>query len=94
MIENFESYPIKDEMADYLESYVEHFQLPYQLGVKVKKVEKQDYCFTVHTSQGTLQTNEVVVASGAFQKPYVPSVIEVMFLYPIYIPPNTKIHRH
>ncbi|GAJ99802.1 NAD(P)/FAD-dependent oxidoreductase [Geomicrobium sp. JCM 19055] len=71
-----ESFPTKDEMADYLETYVEHFQLPYQLGVKVIKVEKQANYFEVHTSQGILNANQVVVASGAFQQPYVPSVIE------------------
>jgi putative flavoprotein involved in K+ transport len=29
------SFPTKDEMADYLESYAKHFRLPLQTGVRV-----------------------------------------------------------
>ena len=31
------AFPSKDEVADYLEHYAEHFRLPVQTGVKVKE---------------------------------------------------------
>ena len=36
------SFPTKDEMADYLESYAERFELPVRTGVKVDGVSKVD----------------------------------------------------
>ena len=35
------SFPTKDEMADYLEAYVERFDLPVRTGVKVERLEKE-----------------------------------------------------
>ena len=36
------SFPTKDEMADYLEAYVERFDLPVRTGVKVERLEKEE----------------------------------------------------
>lgn len=67
--------PTKDEMADYLEDYVEHFNLPHKLYVHVKKVEKEKGIFNVYANNETFQARKIVVASGAFQKPFVPPII-------------------
>jgi len=32
------SFPTKDEMADYLEAYAAHFALPVRMGVKVDRL--------------------------------------------------------
>lgn len=71
-----EGFPTKDEMADYLESYVNHFNLPVNLNVHVNEVKKSNRIFEIHTSHGIMKTNQVIIATGAFQKPYIPSVIE------------------
>src|SRR6478672_8678629 len=34
------AFPTKDQMADYLEGYVAHFQLPVRTGVRVDRVSK------------------------------------------------------
>lgn len=70
------SYPTKDEMADYLESYVTHFNLPYKMNTLVIRIEKKDNYFNVFTTEGNYQSKNVIVASGAFQKPYIPPVIK------------------
>lgn len=68
-------YPTKDEMADYLEAYVEHFNLPHKLNIVVTKVDKDEELFNIYTENETFQSRNVVVASGAFKKPFIPSVI-------------------
>jgi len=70
------SYPTKDEMADYLESYVTHFNLPYKMNTLVTRVEKKDDYFNLFTTERNYQSKSVIVASGAFQKPYIPPVIK------------------
>ena len=36
------SFPTKDDMAEYLESYGEHFRLPVQTGVRADRLSRQD----------------------------------------------------
>ncbi|MBP2257632.1 putative flavoprotein involved in K+ transport [Virgibacillus campisalis] len=70
------SYPTKDEMADYLEGYVAYFNLPNKMDTVVTSIEKRNNYFSVFTSEEKYQSKKVIVASGAFQKPYVPHVIK------------------
>ncbi len=70
------SYPTKDEMADYLEGYVTHFNLPHKMNTVVTSIEKKNNYFSVFTTEGNYQSKKVIIASGAFQKPYVPPVIK------------------
>jgi len=66
-------YPDKDEMADYLELYSETLELPMLMNACVQSVLKQQGQFIVETSQGTIASNRLVVASGPFQRPNIPS---------------------
>ncbi|QNK89133.1 NAD(P)-binding domain-containing protein [Sporosarcina sp. resist] len=68
-------FPTKDEMADYLEHYATHFGLPVKLNTSVINMKKNRETFKVETNQGIIEANQVVIASGAFQKPFVPPVI-------------------
>lgn len=68
------SYPTKDEVADYLEAYATRFDLPVLPDCAVRRLERVDGRFAVHTSQGTLMAHQVVVATGPFQTPVVPAV--------------------
>nr|WP_029329054.1 NAD(P)/FAD-dependent oxidoreductase [Lentibacillus jeotgali] len=72
---NPDSYPTKDEMADYLEGYVAHFNLPHKMNTMVTRVEKENNYFNVFTEDERFQSRKIVIASGAFQKPYIPPVI-------------------
>jgi putative flavoprotein involved in K+ transport len=66
------SYPTKDEMADYLETYAAHFELPVRLGIKVESLTQEDGRFVAHTGGSRIEADTVVVASGVFEKPHVP----------------------
>jgi putative flavoprotein involved in K+ transport len=69
-----DDYPGKDQVADYLRDYAARFALPIRLGCAVTRVEQVADGFAVHTSQGPLSTRQVVIATGPFQDPLVPSV--------------------
>jgi putative flavoprotein involved in K+ transport len=66
------SFPTKDEMADYLEAYVERFDLPVRIGVKVEALERDGGRFMITSSRGRFEAENVVVATGACQVPKVP----------------------
>jgi putative flavoprotein involved in K+ transport len=68
------AYPTKDQMADYLETYRERFDLPVRGGVRVRRVEARDAGYAVTCTDGTVWTcDNVVVATGTFGRtPLVP----------------------
>lgn len=70
-----EGFPTKDEMAKYLERYVNHFNLPVKLNTSVRKINKNQSIFELVTEQGIIKSKRVVIATGAFQKPFIPPVI-------------------
>jgi putative flavoprotein involved in K+ transport len=66
------SYPTKDEMADYLEAYASRFDVSVRLGTEIESLTQEDGRFVAHTGRSRIEAESVVVASGVFQKPYVP----------------------
>ena len=66
----------KDELANYLESYAEIFSIPVSLNTEVLSLEKDETQFKVITSQGEWIASKVIVATGPFQKPFIPSMQE------------------
>ncbi len=67
------AYPTKDEAANYLEEYARAFELPVRTGVKVDRLAKTGDRFEVRCGQHTLFAEHVVVATGAFNNPRIPS---------------------
>ena len=67
------SYPTKDETADYLEAYAREFELPVRTGVKVDSLSKVGDRFEVICGEHTLFAGNVVVATGAYNNPRLPS---------------------
>jgi len=67
------AYPTKDETANYLEAYARAFELPVRTGVKVDRLAKTGARFEVRCGQHTLFAENVVVATGAFNNPRIPS---------------------
>jgi putative flavoprotein involved in K+ transport len=63
----------KDEMADYLESYAQEFELPVRNGVHVDRLTRNDSGFEVTAGERRFTANQVVVAMGKHQSPKVPS---------------------
>lgn len=65
------SFPTKDEMANYLESYARTFRLPVMTGTRVTHLTR-DGNFKLTTTRGLLEARQVVVAMSTFQRPRVP----------------------
>jgi len=66
-------YPTKDEMADYLETYAQRFNLPVKLGTSIKRLSREDDRFVVASGEQRLTARQVVVATGAYQSPRIPT---------------------
>ena len=72
-----DGYPTKDEMADYLETYASHFGLPVTTGTGIRRLERADGGFRATTEAGErIDCRTVVLATGAFQRPAIPSISE------------------
>lgn len=71
-----DSFVHHDQVAEYFEKYAKQFNAPIETGVEVTKAykNKNKKGFTVETSQGVIQTQRIVVATGAFQKAIIPSI--------------------
>jgi putative flavoprotein involved in K+ transport len=67
------SFPTKDAMADYLESYAARFGLPVRTGVRVDGLSRQGDRFVVTAGDLRFEAEHVVVAMGNFQQPRIPS---------------------
>jgi putative flavoprotein involved in K+ transport len=66
------SFPSKDEMADYLETYATRFELPVRTGVRVRALSREGDRFVLTTGAGRIEADNVVVASGTWGVPHVP----------------------
>src|SRR6266481_7878654 len=51
----------KDEMADYLQTYADHFALPVQMDTRVADIQKNGETIMLQTTQGTYQAATVIV---------------------------------
>jgi putative flavoprotein involved in K+ transport len=70
-----EGFPTKDEMADYLEAYADHFDLPVTPGTGIVRLERVDGGFRATTEAGDpIDSRAVVLATGAFQRPAIPPI--------------------
>lgn len=67
----------KDQVADYFVAYAEKIAAPIQCGVQVTSVRRRDGLsgFDIETSEGPMSARFVVVATGPFQQPVVPSIV-------------------
>jgi putative flavoprotein involved in K+ transport len=65
--------PVKDSVASYLEAYVAHFALPVRLNTRVLSLAKEADLFVVTTEEETLTARSVIVATGAYHRPYIPA---------------------
>jgi putative flavoprotein involved in K+ transport len=66
--------PTRDEMADYLETYVHRFRLPVRTRVSVLGIARADETYEISTTGGRLEATNVIVATGAHRQPRVPAL--------------------
>ncbi len=67
------AFPTKDEMADYLEDYARHFDLPVVSNTRVERLSRQGDGFLVVAGGRRFEAAHVVVAMANHQQPRVPS---------------------
>jgi putative flavoprotein involved in K+ transport len=67
-----DTFPTKDQMADYLEAYAAHFALPVRMGVKVDRLFKQGGRYVVQAGAQRFEADQVVVAMASYQSRRVP----------------------
>ncbi|WP_266081556.1 flavin-containing monooxygenase [Haladaptatus caseinilyticus] len=66
------AFPTKDEVADYLETYALHFDLPVGLGVRVDGLERSGDGFLVSAGNRRFEADNVIVAMASYQVPKIP----------------------
>jgi putative flavoprotein involved in K+ transport len=66
------SFPTKNEMADYLESYADRFDLPVRSGVKVDRLSREGRRYVVTAGAQRIEAEHVVVAMATYQVPRIP----------------------
>ena len=70
-----EAFAPKEAVADYFERFAGDRSLPVRTGVEVTKLERIGDTFHATTATGKIEARNVVVATGPFQKPVIPTVI-------------------
>ncbi len=68
----------KEQVADYFEAYAKMIAAPIRCGVAVREVRRNIAGrpgFVAETSEGPIEAEYVVVATGAFQNPVIPNLV-------------------
>jgi putative flavoprotein involved in K+ transport len=69
-----ESYPTKHDVAAYLAAYARRFELPVKLNARVTSLTERAGRYATATADEVFTSDQVVVATGPFQVPFVPPV--------------------
>jgi putative flavoprotein involved in K+ transport len=69
-----DGYPMRDEVIAYLERYAETFELPIELNSEVRRLSEKNGRLVLEVTGRTITADEVVVATGPFQTPFVPEL--------------------
>jgi putative flavoprotein involved in K+ transport len=67
------AFPTKDEMADYLEAYARHFDLPVRCGMRVERLWRDGERYVVEAGGRRFEAAQVIVAMASYQKPRIPA---------------------
>ena len=69
-------YPTRDEVLSYLERYRETFELPVRLNAPVRRLRSAKGGFVLELDNELVEADQVVIATGPFQVPNLPSVAD------------------
>lgn len=71
------AFPHKEDVADYFVEYAKMIDAPIRCGVEVLSVEPNEGRpgFMVRTSDGVIEAQRVVAATGPFQVPVIPPIV-------------------
>lgn len=68
-----DSFPNKEQVADYLVEYARRFHLPVRSGVRVSRLWREGGRFVMSAGHQRFESENVVVAMANYQEPQVPS---------------------
>jgi putative flavoprotein involved in K+ transport len=69
-----DGYPGRDEVVDYLERYAARFDLPVEPESRVRSLSHDGGTFVLDAGDRTILADQVVVATGPFQRPRIPGL--------------------
>jgi putative flavoprotein involved in K+ transport len=69
-----ETFPTKNEMADYLERYAAHFELPVRTDTTVERVWREGNSYMVRTADQLIEAENIVIAMASYQAPRIPEL--------------------
>jgi len=72
-----DAFPSKERVADYLVAYADMINAPIRCGVEVREVRRNVHRpgFCIETSDGVIEANNVIAATGSFQIPVIPDLV-------------------
>lgn len=71
-----DEFATKEQIAEYFEDYARHIAAPIKTGVEVTLItERENGAFSLSTSAGDYEAENVVVATGPFQLPLIPEIV-------------------
>ncbi len=69
----YDAYPSRDDVIDYLSAYQQQFNLPIMTSARVSQITKSSGIFHIKTVRGGLyETRSVIAATGSFHRPNLP----------------------
>ncbi len=68
-----DTFPTKDEVANYLGNYVRRFHLPVQNGIKVERLWQEGDRFLMQAGNKRFESENVIVAMANYQQPKTPA---------------------
>jgi putative flavoprotein involved in K+ transport len=71
-----DGYPSRDEVIAYLERYAQTFELPIELNGNVRRLTAENGRFLLELDGKTITADQVVVATGPFQRPWMPELAD------------------
>jgi putative flavoprotein involved in K+ transport len=75
-----DSFATKDQIVDYFEAYAKQIAAPIRVGVNVEALQQNadGSGFRAETTEGPIEATHVVVATGPFQRPLVPTAVPML----------------
>jgi putative flavoprotein involved in K+ transport len=71
-----DTYPSKDDVAAYLQTYASAFDLPVRLNSRITSLTKRGGGYLVTIANEEMTASHVVVATGPFQVPFIPPMAD------------------
>ena len=71
-----DTYPGKDAVADYLQTYAAHSHLPVRLGTTVTSLTSSGGQYVAKAAEQEIKARQVVVATGPFQALFTPALAD------------------